>query len=293
LEADVVGISARMLRAYVPGLRGGVAIVIGGPPCQGYSTAGPRDPSAERNFLFRHIARVARELKAVGVVIENVPGARGVRGVDFSEPISEELSRSGFVARTYHLYAPDFGVPQNRERLFFVGLAKNLGIVPTRPRPTHSWPGSTPSRAGRPRTSTLSELMKQLPEREEGVLEDAMELDDGTVVYNAATMAHSPRVVRKISGIPVGKGPLSYRRLDSELAATIVAGHRALPVHPWLDRTISVREAASIQGFPVSYVFCGSRSQQPLQVANAVPPPVAEGLAAHLRGLLGALEQKL
>ena len=105
---------------------------------------------------------------------------------------------------------------------------------------------------------------------------------DGTLLTNSATMRHSQRVVDKIAEIEPGKGPISYRRLERDLARTLVAGHRALPVHPWLDRTISVREAARIQGFPDSYVFCGPRSNQPLQVANAVPPPVAEALGRHL-----------
>jgi DNA (cytosine-5)-methyltransferase 1 len=61
-----------------------------------------------------------------------------------------------------------------------------------------------------------------------------------------------------------------------------VAGHRALPVHPEMDRTMSVREAARIQGFPDAYVFCGPRAEQPLQVANAVPPTVAFAIGRHL-----------
>jgi DNA (cytosine-5)-methyltransferase 1 len=68
-------------------------------------------------------------------------------------------------------------------------------------------------------------------------------------------MRHSERVVAKIHEILPGKGPISYHRLEPDLARTLVAGHRALPVHPTLDRTISVREAARLQGFPDTYVF--------------------------------------
>jgi len=85
-------------------------------------------------------------------------------------------------------------------------------------------------------------------------------------------MAHSGAVVAKIAKIVPGNGPISYRRLDTDLARTIIAGHRALPVHPWLGRTISVREAAVLQGFSLGYVFCGERSDQPLHVAYAVSP---------------------
>jgi DNA (cytosine-5)-methyltransferase 1 len=95
-------------------------------------------------------------------------------------------------------------------------------------------------------------------------------------------MRHSDRVVAKIKQIKPGSGPISYRRLEGDLARTLVAGHRALPVHPTLHRTISVREAARLQGFPDSYAFCGPRAEQPLQIANAVPPPVAKALGRHL-----------
>jgi len=99
-------------------------------------------------------------------------------------------------------------------------------------------------------------------------------------------MRHSQKVVDRIKEIKPGKGPISYRRLDADLARTLVAGHRAMPVHPEHDRTISVREAARIQAFPDSYVFAGPRANQPLQVANAVPPPLAQAVADVLHRML-------
>ena len=108
---------------------------------------------------------------------------------------------------------------------------------------------------------------------------------DAMSKWRAEAAKHSEKnieeVIEKIAEIAVGGGPISYRRLEPDIARTLVAGHRAMPVHPWLHRTISVREAARIQGFEDSYVFCGPRANQPLQVANAVPPPVAAALAAR------------
>jgi len=89
-------------------------------------------------------------------------------------------------------------------------------------------------------------------------------------------------VINKIRQISPGEGPISYRRLERDEARTLIAGHRALPVHPTQHRSISAREAAVIQGFPNNYIFCGPRAWQPLQVANAVPPPLAEAVARHL-----------
>jgi DNA (cytosine-5)-methyltransferase 1 len=101
-------------------------------------------------------------------------------------------------------------------------------------------------------------------------------------LLNGSTMKHGDKVLAKIRAIRPGAGPISYRRLHTDLARTIVAGHRALPVHPTLHRTISVREAARIQGFRDDHVFAGPRWLQPLQVANAVPPPMARAVAEAL-----------
>jgi DNA (cytosine-5)-methyltransferase 1 len=115
-----------------------------------------------------------------------------------------------------------------------------------------------------------------------GTTAEVLEDQDGVKHWNMSTMVHSAEVVQKISSIKPGQGPISYRRLELDEARTLIAGHRALPVHPILDRTISVREAAIIQGFPHHYVFCGPRAWQPLQVANAVPPPLAEAVAREM-----------
>jgi DNA (cytosine-5)-methyltransferase 1 len=98
-----------------------------------------------------------------------------------------------------------------------------------------------------------------------------------------STMRHSDRVIRRIASFNRADEPISYRRLGRVEARTIIAGHRALPVHPVENRTISVREAALVQGFPLDYFFCGPRAEQPLQVANAVPPPLAAAVACHLK----------
>jgi DNA (cytosine-5)-methyltransferase 1 len=140
-------------------------------------------------------------------------------------------------------------------------------------------------------TASLETTLTGHLEVDSGVVAEYRVEPDGTVLLNASTMAHSPKVIRKIAAIESGKGPISYRRLERSAARTLVAGHRALPVHPWLNRTISVREAARIQGFPDGYVFCGSRANQPLQVANAVPPPVAQALAEHLIPFLGEMPE--
>ncbi len=266
-----------------------VAVLLAGTPCQGYSTAGNRDPDDPANLLYQEVGRFANQLKPDLVVIENVLGMRNVRGVGFIERVRSALSGAGYnVAQPSRLRASDYGVSQNRVRLFYLARRMDLGEPPPPPPPTHLSPGRELPLNGAdlPHTPKLDEVLASLPALEPGVLLE-YGIVDGNPIYNASTMAHSTRVIEKIRGIEPGKGPISYRRLDgSHVARTLVAGHRALPVHPRLDRTISVREAARIQGFPDKFVFAGVRSNQPLQVANAVPPPLARILAEHLRRFL-------
>jgi DNA (cytosine-5)-methyltransferase 1 len=244
-----------------------------GPPCQGYSAAGRRRPDDLRNLLFREIVRLASELHPRFVVVENVRGIVNVQGVDFLGPLVNSLQSLGYHVTWYVLRACDFGIPQRRERLFVV--ARLDGTPARRPVPTHCTADRRSCDCDLPATPTVVEALQDLPAL--GAGESAEHL-----VPNASTMRHSPWVIAKIAAIQPGQGPRSYRRLRPDVATTLVAGHRALPVHPFLHRTISVREAARLQGFPDAYIFGGSRSSQPLQVANAVPPPMSRAVAATL-----------
>jgi DNA (cytosine-5)-methyltransferase 1 len=287
LEAPVEEVTGEVLREWVPGL-GEIAAVFAGPPCQGYSAAGARTIGDRRNLLFRHVSRIARELGASSVMIENVPGVQRVNGVSYTARITASLREAGYVTwdEPETLRASDFGVPQNRRRFFFVGVAPGIPL-PDAPAATHRPPGSE-GEGDLPRTPSLLQRLAGLPELGPGEGGERYEMADGTVVLNSTVMRHSPAVVEKIAAIPRGGGPISYRRLDGDVARTLVAGHRALPVHPTQHRSITVREAARIQGFPDTYFFCGPRASQPLQVANAVPPPLARAVAAHLRASLDA-----
>jgi len=294
IEADVTTLTADDIRRACPDV-GEPDVILAGPPCQGYSHAGSRKPDDGKNGLFKHVARLAEGLGARYIVLENVPGLRRVNGVGFEARILRRLGRR-YNATVYDLLAAHFGVPQNRRRLFFLARRKDLGPAPSAPGPTHRLPGASALDLDGADGRTLDETP-----RLEDVLRGPLELPhsteaehrvlaDETVLYNASTMRHSDRVVKKIETIEPGKGPISYRRLEPYLARTLVAGHRAMPVHPWLHRTISVREAARIQGFDDKYFFCGPRWEQPLQVANAVPPAVGQAVAEHLITFLEADE---
>jgi len=204
--------------------------------------------------------------------------------------VLKALDECGYHAREYLLRACDYGVPQLRRRLLFLGQHKEWGSAPEPPPPSHCpgrhcerCPANSRERCGLPSTPTVTESLAGLPALDQGQVAEFLRLGPGAEpLLNGSTMRHSDQVVAKIREIRPGTGPISYRRLHGDLARTIVAGHRALPVHPYLHRTISVREAARIQGFSDDHVFAGPRSWQPLQVANAVPPSLAHAIADAL-----------
>ncbi|MDQ1747830.1 MAG: (cytosine-5)-methyltransferase 1 [Frankiaceae bacterium] len=290
LEADAMKLKAADLVWLAPAAEQATT-VIAGPPCQGYSVAGKRQANDKRNRLYRAVVRIADQLHVRFVAIENVPGMRKVEGHSYSSTVRTALRRAGYATEYHLLRACDYGVPQLRHRLVFLGQRKSLGDAPLPPRPTHcagrhcsfGCDDEVGSKCGRPATPTVHDALDGMPQLDHGQIAEYVELGPGRLpLLNGSTMAHSDDVKQKIASITPGSGPISYRRLHDDLARTIVAGHRALPVHPVLDRTISVREAARIQGFRDDHVFAGPRSRQPLQVANAVPPPLGRAIAEAL-----------
>jgi DNA (cytosine-5)-methyltransferase 1 len=233
---------------------------------------------------------LARDLNVEIVCVENVPGVRRVNGHGFLSTMRNSLRRAGFATEAHLVHACEYGVPQHRARYLFLG--RRGGEPPPKPsathRPHHSEP--TPELNELPLTPRLIDLFSELPAISTGVVAERFIGCDGQEDYNLSTMAHGPAVVKKIRGIRAGTGPISYRRLESAVARPLIAGHRAMPVHPSRHRTISVREAAVIQGFPRDYIFCGPRARQPLQVANAVPPPMAEAVAREILNVLNELK---
>lgn len=273
---------AASLKRYMPHASK-ISVLLAGPPCQGYSAAGSRRPDDPQNQLFGHVARLARQLNVDNIVLENVPGVRRVNGHSFLDAILDSLENAGFAAGAHLLRAYDFGVPQRRARYFFLARRGRRSLAPGAPTPSHRRHGQQDALDSvLPETPALLKLLSSLPTLGPGVDAERMVTSDGLELTNMSTMKHSDRVIRRIASFRPGTEPISYRRLGLVEAQTIVAGHRALPVHPTEHRTISVREAAVIQGFPLDYFFCGPRSEQPLQVANAVPPPIAAAVARHL-----------
>ncbi len=276
-----------------------VGVIVGGPPCQGFSIFGKRrfvntkgyDPHADpRNKLVYAYIDVVRQLFPRWFVIENVPGFANLDGGLFLESVISELRSLGYqTVEARILNAADYGVPQLRKRLLIIGN-KTGHVIP--------WPKK-----------------KFFPEPEDWqdahrtVGEVILDLADDSS-YNTQSchvpMKHKPLLVERYKFIPEG-GRLNvddlplhlksgyrtnevknyshvFKRLDSKKPAfTMVPGHNAFPIHPWLNRALTVREAARIQTFPDELEFKGPRQEQCIQVGNAFPPLLAELIANNIR----------
>lgn len=262
------------IRKYSPAQ--GADVVIGGPPCQGFSSAGKGDPDDPRNFLWREYFRVVREASPRAVVLENVSGMTHRRNKAHLDGIKTALRKLGFTYNYEVLNAADYGVPQSRKRLFVIGIK---GAEPRFPKKLKS-PQATVREA-------LSDLV------------DLVDED-----FNQKPNNHAPHVVERWKRLDYGESDPNYRRarLDPELPShTIRAGggmgpkgdHLAgfhPPIHYSLPRQLTVRESARLQSFPDTWIFCGSKTAQGRQVGNAVPPLLAKAVAKEVKKQLRELE---
>jgi len=251
-------------------------VILAGLPCQGFSVAGKCKTEDNRNELYKDLLRIVRKVKPKFVVIENVQGLLCERYRNILLDILGGFKHSGYDV-DYRLYdAENFGVPQYRKRVFIIASLD----VPVRHvfESVHFPDGH----------QTVREALKGLPRRHE------------IKNLNHTFMSHSKKVIRKISRIK-GAGLISYRRLQLDKpSVTVTSGHNALPVHPTEHRAISNREAARLQGIPDTFIFKGPRTEQTVQVANAVPYPMANIIAKAIknssklfRSTSGKLYQKL
>lgn len=238
-------------------------VVIAGPPCQGFSRAGPRKPDDPRNKVLAATVKRAVQLQPKVIVIENVLFLRGPAFSHHLRSARGIVRRAGYRSAYAVIDSRSFGVAQTRQRIVFIAAkTEDRELIPrilqTLSTRTHV-PGLTVAGAfaGLPEAGT----------------------EDGHT-HNHVPMQHSRRVIKKIQKIKPGEGPLSYRKLHpARPAPTVVCGHRALPCHYFVPRTITTREAARLQGFWDDFRFFGPRSTQMLQVANAVPPRLSLGVA--------------
>lgn len=246
-------------------------LLVGCYPCQGFSQGGMRDPSRKINTLYMEFARALRLIRPKAFIVENVSG---MARKNFSHLLAHQLKvfgEAGYRVKASVLNAADYGVPQDRKRIFIVGLRDDLGVEYQFPAPTHG------EGRGKPRI-TIRDAIHDLPEWPEGEF-----------------------YAREFHWYYLSR---DRRRGWDETSKTIVANPRHMPLHPispplkklehnvWRFETegparrFSYREAARLQGFDRAFTFPdtppGSLDMRYKVVGNAVPPPLFEAVARAL-----------
>ena len=303
-ECDIRTVSRDQIVALTGIPVGELAVLCAGPPCQGYSDSGKRDIDDPQNLLFLEFARLAEALTPKVLLVENVEGLRRRSNATFEHRVLDALASLRAEQRSsYHvvhglLDVATYGVPQRRRRMIYLAARHDLARFPELPLPTHGDEAGAARlpEGGEPNwllpVETVGSAFADLPMLRSGEGADPL-IAEGRVVYNHRAMDHSQRVQDKINKLRPGVGPISYRRLAIDRPAhTVVAGHNALPVHPTIDRSITVREAARLQSFPDTFRFLGPRHSQALQVANAVPPQFSFALALCARRVVPTISVK-
>lgn len=247
-------------------------LLVGCYPCQGFSQAGVRDPSRNINFLYREFVRALGAIRPKAFIVENVSGMTRDSNMHLFRNQITRFRMKGYNVVAKLLDARHFGVPQERKRLFFVGLRSDLGLRFTLPEPTHTLEAED---SGVPLCPNIRDAIGHLPDWPDGEFDQQ----------------------------PFHWYYLSRNRYRgwSERSRTIVASSRHAPLHPnspsllrihtdkWVfsedrrARRISYREAAALQGFQgLEFPDTYGLSHKYRVVGNAVPPPVFEAVASAL-----------
>lgn len=281
-----------------------IDVIIAGPPCQGFSLTGPRNFDDKRNKLYLAVIEMVRQFNPMGFIIENVPGMATLYNGQIKEEILRRFRNMGYNIECRILCAADYGVPQMRKRLIFMGVRKNVG-KPGFPDPVFA-PGSY---------RTCRDAISDLPSREEapGLEEDVYTQEPITeyqklmrgecgILYNHVATNHTQMVKDTIALVPEGgnyrdlppgwgesrKFNEAWTRYDgNKPSKTIDTGHRN-HFHYQYNRVPTIRENARLQSFPDDFIFTGTRTQQNRQVGNAVPPLLGQALGEALLQIINA-----
>ena len=292
IGSDITQIRSAAIQKFLRAV-GGIDVLFGGPPCQGFSLSGKRDVNDHRNYLFHDFIRFIDAVSPKAAVIENVRLLTSMKSKDggfVKDQIVHELCSRGYAVRLYRLNACDYGVPQHRERVFFLAVRSDLGVAPTFPEPQYGRPANLFQKPARTFADACSDLQ---------YIESGQSTDDPL----HAAVKHPDHVIRWLWDVPQGasahdnndpdlRPPSGYnttykRQIWDEPGATVqttfgmISGCRN--VHPIATRSLTAREAARLQSFPDDYNFPGLIGTVRTAIGNAVPPLLGRAIADHIR----------
>ena len=283
----------RTFRPYI----GHTSVIIGGPPCQGFSQKGQRKTIHDkRNFLFQYYVKVVELVKPTYFVMENVPNLLTAENGYFKKEIEELFNTLDYHIKMGVLNASDFGVPQNRRRAVIIGKYKSDApdLPKSQDKKVTIWDAISDLAYLNSGEGTEKQEYRLKPETE-----FQKKLRNGcNILYNHVATKHSALALERLALIPPNAGrevlPKEHltksiysgtwtRMRKDEISVTITTRFDTPSsgkfTHPFLNRAITVREAARIQSFPDSFIFTGNKGSQMKQVGNAVPPLLAGAIA--------------
>ncbi|MGC9778292.1 MAG: DNA cytosine methyltransferase [Candidatus Heimdallarchaeota archaeon] len=286
-----------------------VDIVVGSPPCQGFSLEGKRKSEDSRNLLYLKFVETVKLLEPKFFIMENVPGMANIIKGEFFDDILLSLLGTGYNVKYAILNSVNYGVPQFRKRIFIIGSKENRFNFPPI---THNEIKGIDNGLKDP--VTLGDAILDLPTLKSG--EEVIKYNDSNLLstyvkelkgdcnelYNHKAQKHGKRMVDKMREIPIG-GDMrdiqdeykenktyyagGYRRADPNLPSYTVYWTRAMTsVHPDQPRLFTARECARLQSFPDNFIFKGPVIMQYTQISNAVPPYLAREIGNYFIKLI-------
>lgn len=273
--------------------------IIGGPPCQGYSIVGKREIDDERNFLYLEYFRMVSVINPKFFVIENVKGLLHMNGGLFVEDIYKRFGELGYRISHKLLRASDYGIPQKRERVFFVGIRNDISEEEfVFPKPLGTLVTTSDALSDLPSLDNRQTYEDTYEYPVEALNEyQAFMRKNSEYIHNHHHTNHSEKTVEIVSMVPDGgdirdlppeywsvrKYNAAFKRMDSQLpAATVDTGHRNY-FHYQENRIPTVRENCRIQSFPDDFIIQGPKTNQYKQVGNAVPPLLSYHIANEIK----------
>lgn len=230
-----------------------IHLVVGGFPCQGFSMAGHRVITDPRNNLYLEMLEIVKKLQPDFVVMENVEGLRSMLGGKVEAKIISDYKKAGYNINVAVLNSADYGVPQIRKRVIFIG--NRLGLTNYYPKPLYS----------EEEYVTLGEGIKRF-----------MSVPENKQINHIFTK-HSEKMIKLIEQLPEGESLYSnysdaWKKSPwNKPSCTVKENHGGVNIHPKLPRVLTPRELAALQSFPDDFIFQGSKKWQLVQIGNAVP----------------------
>jgi len=295
LQSDLTKTTVEEIEDFFDIGRAEIDVVAGGPPCQGFSTIGKRELDDPRNLLWSHYRDLVAQIRPAYVVIENVEGMAVADSGGVRAAVEAAFREVGYGMKSKVLRSADYGVPQLRKRLVYLGWLENLA-EPDFPEPLGTPPVTVadaifdlpPLGPGEKATAYADEPSTPYQRARRG---------DAEVLHNHQASNHPAHLVEVMSHVPDGGNRKSipdhlqpksgfhnsYARLASWKPAVAVTSTMCKPssaraTHPKQHRGLTVREGLRLQSFDDDFVVYGPRTKQYLQVGNAVPPLLGEAV---------------